>query len=393
MIGIAVSFYDKFEDFGILVDIIRNNWEEEYYIVACSNHPDADTRLEKYDIDKAVQGSQIQYRSDMAPERKQLNITCRILDQFQKACQPAVAEGCEKVMHLKADAWPLDEERVLELAREMDDRGKKVAIRGLSPTYRKPKYWLGSLMDQFLLFNADYAESISLLDYDPLDMMPHTNIHTALSMLLIGRVGMSNIWHYSNFEDDQHWDGKSTIQPFTSVRPAIFNPTWGYVHVAVDEFPDDWGRNLQAIYLKENGITEGKYIQKLISNQSLEKDELFQKLAEVEERQDRKLKRLGFKPVTLGRKFQHKQNILDSSAKQKIGMIIKNVGKESYYQLVNILLPSRFEDRRYPLDIRRRSLYRDAEWPDQELHEVYEQQVRPEDFPEENRSFWFEDYR
>jgi hypothetical protein len=248
-------------------------------------------------------------------------------------------------------------------------------------------------MDQFLLFNTDYAESISLFDYNPLDLMPHTNIHNALSVLLIGRVGMSNIWIYSNFEDDQHWDGKSTIQPFASVRPAIFNPTWGYVHVAVDEFPNDLGRDLQAIYLKENGITEGEHIKKVISSQSLEKEELFQELAEIEERQDRKLKHLGFRPVTFGRRFQHKQDILNSSIKQKAKMAIKNVGKEGYYHLVNVLLPARFGDSRYPLNIRCRDLYRDAEWPKQELHEVYEQRVHPEDFPRENRDFWFEDYR
>jgi len=39
--GIAISFYDKFDELAVLVDIIRHNWDEEYYIVVSSKHSDA----------------------------------------------------------------------------------------------------------------------------------------------------------------------------------------------------------------------------------------------------------------------------------------------------------------------------------------------------------------
>ncbi|MXR51001.1 hypothetical protein GRX03_05185 [Halovenus sp. WSH3] len=37
MKAVSISLYDKFVDLSILVDVIRHNWEGDYYISVCSN--------------------------------------------------------------------------------------------------------------------------------------------------------------------------------------------------------------------------------------------------------------------------------------------------------------------------------------------------------------------
>jgi hypothetical protein len=70
MKGIAVSVYDKFDDLAILVDIIRENWEDQYYIAVCCKHKDAKTKLSDVDIDCLVRGDNIPYSSVDSSENK-----------------------------------------------------------------------------------------------------------------------------------------------------------------------------------------------------------------------------------------------------------------------------------------------------------------------------------
>ena len=59
--AIAISVYDKFEEVAILTDIIRENWEDDYIITLCCNHPDGPKNLKSLPIDAYVQGDNIPY--------------------------------------------------------------------------------------------------------------------------------------------------------------------------------------------------------------------------------------------------------------------------------------------------------------------------------------------
>jgi len=57
-IGIAISLYNKFEELGVLIDIIRKNWKNKYFISVCSNYPNAQEYIKGLDIDTFVQITQ-----------------------------------------------------------------------------------------------------------------------------------------------------------------------------------------------------------------------------------------------------------------------------------------------------------------------------------------------
>jgi hypothetical protein len=391
MIGVAISLYDKFDDLRALVDILRHNFDQEYYISVCSNHPDGEARIEPIDVDHFSQGAEIKYTPELSGLRADTNLNSRILDSMQRSCRGAMDAGCEYVMHLHADAWPLDEVKLLDLVGRLEESEKHAAVRGMGSSYRRPKFWLGSVMDQFFLFESDFFDDRSFFDFDPRDLLPHTTIHNMLLLLLLGNVGRSNFFYYSDKSTDRWWDDKKKTQPYAGVRPSTFIPEYGFVHVATEDFPEEYGKSVQANYLRRFDITDGEHISALRHKYEMNESKLFRRLRWLELRQNLRVRCYGYRPVTFGRRYPAKAEFLEQSFERKLIQLVKNVGEELYYkghQLLFSVVP--FTDERFSGDHRSRNLYADAAWPSESMADLFREAVEPEDFPAEFGSGWYE---
>jgi len=379
MNGIAISVYDKFEEVGVLVDIIRKNWKNNYYISLCSNYPNAKTHIADLDIDCFIQGADIRYSPKMLwIPRGRTNLVCRVLDTIKKSCTGAIEGGCEYVMHLHSDAWPLDENMLLQLIREIKEKRKKIAVRGFGLAWYGQDTPLGCMDDMFFVFDAKYFLNADFFNYHPLELFPHKlSSHGALILLLLGKIGIKKIYFYSDYSNLEYWDGKKKILPFERAKPSIFDPYWKFLHVHTAAFPDNLGKSVQAYYLKKYGITKGINIQDFIKRYYIPEKELFETLSEIERKQDFRLKLLGFNPVVFGRDFSRKQEILSSPIKDKIKMLVMNLAKILYYRLLG------------KKDIQTRGLYPDSLWPNKNIYEYYNEIIQSDDFPEEYSDFWF----
>ena len=391
MIGIAVSLYDKFDDLRGLVDILRHNWEEEYYVSVCSNHPDGAERIEDIDVDHFVSGAEIDFNPEMSGPRRDITLNSRIMDSMQRSCNGAMEAGCDYVIHLHADAWPLDEDKFLELVDQLAESDNAAAVRGMGSGYRRPKFWLGSVMDQFFLFEAEQFERRGFFDYDPRDLMPQTSIHNMLMLLLLGNLGRSNFTYYSDKSTDRWWDDTEKVQPYAGVRPSTFIPEWGFVHVATGDFPEDLGKSVQANYLRRYGIDRGEYVKSLRADHEIPEQRLFGRLDRIERRLNRRLRLLGFRPESFGRRYPVEEKILQKPLKEKLQLLGKNVVEEAYYRAHELLFAvSPLNDERFEGGPRTRNLYRDATWPEESTAELFRQSIRASDFPPEIGPGWYE---
>lgn len=394
--GVAISLYDKFEDLEVLVDILRENFEDDYYIAVCSEHADAEERLKDLDVDEVISSTGIAYNPEMDWQRGVINRTCRILESFKITCKACMEAECEYVMHLHADAWPLDEKRLNDLVSELEASDRKLAVRGPGFAYRSPRFPTGFVMDQFFIFEAEYFSDINFFDFNPMDLMPHVSIHNSLMLLLLGKVQRSNIWFYSDMSDDLYWDGKAKEElsdAVIRVRPSVFDPKWGLVHVATDAFPEKYGKSVQAMYLERFDIDRGNRIPKFI--QEHKDDNVIYKLDEIEISMNRKLNLLMYNTESFNRYFNDKEKILGLSYKMKAMHLIGNLAKKIYLKTNSLFFKLPFTDfilssnqRYFRRSAKDWEMYKGSKWPN-EISATYNRNVEKTDFIKTN--FWFDE--
>lgn len=319
MIGISISLYDKFDDLAILVDIIRENWEEAYFISVCSNHPEAPKRIEELDldIDSFVHGTQINYSPSMDGLREQVNRICRVYDTVKNAVEPAIhADEVSHVMHVHADAWPLSETEVHELIDEVRERDARTAFKGKGLGQRGHRL-VGHMMDQFFILDANYAAQVDFFEHNPLELLPDRGIHTMMTILLLGKVGWSNVHFYSDQSEQIFWDG----QPSTGARPMAYNPNREFLHLATEDFPNDLGKSLQACYLEEHDITEGEHVGNLLDKYHLPRETVVSRIQDVERRLNDEI--LFFDVADLGRNIRIARDYVDKSPTAKLQFLVQ----------------------------------------------------------------------
>lgn len=380
-IGIAVSVYDKFDDLAVLHDILRENFDDDYFISVHCNHPDAEKELIKkrgLDIDHLSTGEKIKSRN--ATQRY-----IRILNSIKESCKGAI-DDCDYLMHLHADAWPLNEDKIRQILEKLEDESYEVAARGRGTTWQRVgDYRLGMIMDQFIFFDTDALKRKSFFDFKLTDLMPHWGIHDSLMLLLLGRIGRSNIYFYSDMTSDLYWDGKKAKPRTAVVKPSVYDPDWELLHCGREEFPDDYGKSVQTMYLKRHGLLEGKNIQELVSKHEKESKTLIKELRRKEIKQNLEVMTLFFDPRRFGRCFGIKQKFLDSPLKSKLKYVIENILSGSYNKANKAL----FRFLPYENPARRsddRSL--SAEWPRKDF-EIYDKKIDREDLNGEIGSEWF----
>jgi hypothetical protein len=321
-IGIAISLYNKFEELGVLIDIIRNNWKGEYVISVCSNHPNPEPFIKDLDIDVFTKGEDILFNNDIEWMRRSVNFRSRVADCIKKSCNGAMDAGADYVMHLHTDAWPLKEEEVLKVVKEMKKKKKVLAIRGMGFSRFRHDCPTGHIDDMFMIMESKRIRDKKFLEFNTIAMLPQKlSIHGVLSLLMVGRVGLENIYHYDNHIGHVFWDKRSHPGDLERGIPSMYDPKRGMLHVHVGGFPQDLGYSVQAMYLVDNGITKGENVQAFLKKYLVNRNQLLRRLRKIEKKMNFKLKWLGFpilKYGRFGRNFQKKQKYLDKPIKNKL---------------------------------------------------------------------------
>jgi hypothetical protein len=377
MYGISVSLYDKFDDLALLIDIIRHNWDDDYFVSVCSNHPDAPAKMDALDVevDAFTHGAQVHYNpGEMTGLRVQVNKITRVYDTVSTAVETAYTHpDVDHVMHVHADAWPLSEDRVHGLVAEMYDADCPVAFKGRGLGQRWP-FPVGHVMDQYFVLDADYAERVGFFDHSPLELLPDRGIHTVMTLLLLGKVGWSNVYHYTDEGPQVHWDGHSAH----SVRPMMFNPDYEQVHVATEDFPDDLGRALQAHYLREWGHTAGPNVERLLDDHGRSERDLFADLDHIERSLNRDLGRWRLSVDDFGRNYRQARAFLDGSTLDRAKHVASHHG-----ETVSSAFGAVKDRVKGALGVHQSLPAADPvgdAYPDRTFEEVYTSELRAEDF-------------
>ncbi|WP_124176941.1 hypothetical protein [Natrarchaeobius halalkaliphilus] len=325
MIGVSVSLYDKFEDLGVLLDIVRNNWEDEYFVSVCSNHPNAHEKVSDLssEIDHFEQGAQIDADESIAGRSKRVNFLLRVNNTIRTAIRGALScDEVDHVLHLHSDAWPLSEEGLQSLIDSMDERDASVAFKTSTEKFLE-QYPPGHFMDQFLLFNATDCRSAGLFERELLEYPPGIHSHRLLPMVCLVAFGWGSIWHYSNRSEEVLWDGEPTLRAGRRVRPMTYNPKYAQVHIAREDFGPGQGKSLQAYYLDEHGLTEGEYIDELLTDHLRDRDTLFDDIAGYYAQFDEELKwYYGVSTSSLGRSTRDIVEFTDLDGREKMMKVL-----------------------------------------------------------------------
>lgn len=282
-LAIAISVYDKFEDVAILTEIIRENWGGDYYIVVCSSHPEAASRLSQYPLDAILSIDNIPFDPKATPQQRQGLFTLRVIDSIRKSCGHCCQYShAPYTIHLHADALPLSLSKLKKLAEEMKSLGKFFAARGYGYVHYTHDGPLGEFDDMFFMIDNLFALKSNFWNFELPDILPHKiSMHGFLGLWTLMRIGASRVHHYSDYGEATYWDDKPIhFTPDTgySSRPMYLDPNYDFLHIHTQDFPNDLGPQLKAYYLLKYGLIKGFTIQKFLKRWETDPENLFQDL-------------------------------------------------------------------------------------------------------------------
>jgi hypothetical protein len=275
-LGIAITFYDRFDDLGGLHDIFRHNFQHPFHLYGCSHHSNPGPEMEKRGIrlDKFSAGEDIGYDPK---DPIQMALICRVVNAIQTSCRLAIEDGCDYVMHVHCDAWPLKEDELLAMFSHLAEGDASVLLRA-DLGYLMDDNPMGTIDDHFFFFNAARMKTYRVFDFDPIDMLPHLlTAHGMLALQFVVKVPRREIVQYSDWQDTVRWPtGPKINGPFHPLKPSSFDEKRGFIHIHWPDFPDRMGLQLQSYYLQQQGLTKGptvlRYLKDFVPSQTLLRD-------------------------------------------------------------------------------------------------------------------------
>jgi hypothetical protein len=142
-------------------------------------------------------------------------------------------------------------------------------------------------MDQFFMVSTSKIGIAELFKHEPTELLPDRGIHTLMAVLLLGKVGWSNVYYYSDQQEQELWNGEKNTGP----RPMMYLPEYEFVHIANEDFIEDTGKKLQAYYLKEQSLTTGKNISEFLDKWG--DYDVMSELDNTEDSYNKRLKKIG----------------------------------------------------------------------------------------------------
>lgn len=258
-IGILITMYDKWEEASLLIDMIHS-WKGDYVIGLTCNHPWGKRFAEAKGVDVFISPRNIDFEKRPWGEStfyfdQNVNFKLRIRIHY------AIMQGCRKmtnmtdcdfIVHTHCDGWFLSEDKLLMLIETMATKNKAIALRGtgLWDIYRP---WtsntaFGQADDHFFIFERRFAKIRSMWSYKPEDMlMKKHSVHGTLMNIFAVKGGLSNMWYYKTHESSLDYQGRMSID--NEVKPCLYDPDYGLLHVHRGSLPDGWGEALQAWFI------------------------------------------------------------------------------------------------------------------------------------------------
>ena len=330
-IGFAITCYNKFEEAKILFDIIRKEFDGDYPISFCSNHPDGKQFAEENNVDVFTAGRDLSIspprsKTQYADPRWKNNhrdhtvLRMRAADSVQKSCKAALSFDVDYIIHMHSDAWVLDEKALHKFIEQIHKRKKMLAIRGDGlervDYVRTPSSACGHLDDHFFAFNRKYFKEHHIFDFIPEELFPHKySVHGMLMMVFVVKVGLHNIWYYRFLKDLVCYDNKK--MKIKNVKPSVYDETYHFVHIHRNSFPGDFGKRIQALYLKSHNLGKSPLIKNFIN--AYYDPSAVPKLLKIEKELDKKLKhRLFPYETTHKREITIKQQLLNNCTTKTI---------------------------------------------------------------------------
>lgn len=373
-LAVAISVYDRFEDVRILTDIVRHNWPGRFRIFVCSSHPDAARQLSGAEIDDLLEVGKIPFDSSTA-DRQRTHLTMRVLDSLRTLGARCAESDAAFMLHLHADAYPLSWLKLEQLLGRIRRTGVAFAARGDGWGFYTSREPLGAFDDMFFLVDNRVAARERFWDFDLCDFLPHRiNMHGALALLALTRLGLTRVLHYASNLELEYWDRQPVVQaPLNSSIPMSYHREFAFLHIHENAFPGDLGWQLKAHYLRSHHSTTGPALRTFLRHWNMSSEELMASLQSAEDTRRRFFARRGIGWLSL-ENFGRDCSAMDGAiaAYQESGLIARTrwLARRHVSQIRHRWLK--------PLRPRRRrtTMYPDMVWPD-DLTAYYEEQLHP----------------
>ena len=191
-IGFGIIVYDKFEETKIIADIIKE-FDKNFYVLVCSNHPNAEKELNYPDIDKLIIGENIPFESKKwATERHNINLIMRVTRNIQQCNQELIKnQDLDYCVFLHSDSWTLKKESVYKLIKELESHNKRFAVTGVGFGMITASSPLGNILDMMWVYNRKEIEKSRMFEFDVVEMLPHKlDSHGIIAANLVTKVGL-----------------------------------------------------------------------------------------------------------------------------------------------------------------------------------------------------------
>jgi len=354
-LGVAITAYDKFEEARILVDILRKEFNNEYVIGFCSNHPDAKKISADWDINCFSSSRNISFIEPTTAESTMTDtsfarflIQIRALDSILISCKALMKEDVDYIVHVHSDAWFLKEKSLAEIISGLNKRNKILAVRGngletiSNPISNKNSSAFGMADDHFFFFEKESFKQNHVFDVKPEELFPHKySVHGMLMSIFVVRLGLSKIWYYRFLKDC--YGIRMKPLGVNSIKPFSFDPIYDFIHLNRGSFPGDSGKSLQACLLaKYMDNKRSDMIRDFIDRYYVDEEHLLKGLVELDDSLNKKLRhRLYDEKLISTERIILKQNILKNS--NFIKDLIKNLSKKAKLRLIR-LMENKIED-------------------------------------------------
>lgn len=340
-IGFAITCYDKFEEANILIELIRSEFKGNYKISLCSNHENGKEVTKKFRIDQYIQGRNIvNINGDIhSPQNleKRVSIVLRSTDSVLISCREALNMDVDYIIHMHSDAWCLSEIELIKLVKQMRKLDKKIAIRSIG--FEKIRSGaLGGVDDHFFIFEKKYAIEHKVFQLSPEECFPdRLTVHEILMTNFLIKYGLKNIWNYRKIDLLLNYDNKK-VYPNIPLRPVSYDPYYKFLHLHRASFPNNYGKALQAIYLKENTTGKSEYINGFVNKYYREKTEVLLELGKLEKKYNKVLKLCFYsKDIIDNREITYKEKLIkEINILTPIKNILKNFLKFGYRKLLKL---------------------------------------------------------
>ncbi|MEA3451773.1 MAG: hypothetical protein U9Q83_07700 [Bacteroidota bacterium] len=270
----VLSTLNSFFDVAISTDIYRENFKNKYNIIVSCNDEKSIDKISKLNIDDVVLGTNINLTSSENYLKRYSLLSSRVLESIQMGLKTANLKfDSEFYVHNHADAWILNEDKLTSVINSMGN--KLVSCRGRGFGWYGKFSPVGMIDDHFLIMKKEFLTNTNFLNISPFELLPNrNNIHGMLAILLMGSIGLKNIIFHSDIRELEYWDGQKMNLLHNYVKPSSYDTNNNFLHVHQTAFPEEYGKSIQAHYLYINDIKKGKYIEELLDEHYMDKNEL-----------------------------------------------------------------------------------------------------------------------